>query len=325
MSYQKSTGTYRSSDGVTEVCYYRYLPEENPTAILQISHGMGEYIERYEREGFISAMTEQGFVVCGNDHIGHGGSVAPENPKGHFTDYRNITEDMHALNAIMRKTYPRLPYVLLGHGTGELLVRYYVTMYQDVDGAILCDTVATSRPLAITKLLCTLMTASGRASLSSPMLHKRCVMFRNRRFSAERDDYSLFSARAAVRNSYQNDTRICFPLTASSYKELHGLAEFVSRDSWAASVPQSLPILLLSAEDDAVGGNGEAILDIYTLLEDRELCNLQKKQYPSGRHELLNDESRETVFADIVAWIREVVDGVVTCRSFEGFPFGRPV
>ena len=76
MSYQKTIGTYLSADGITEIHYAIYLPEGNPRAILQISHGMRDYIERYEQCGFVEAMTDAGFVVCGNDHIGHGESAA---------------------------------------------------------------------------------------------------------------------------------------------------------------------------------------------------------------------------------------------------------
>jgi alpha-beta hydrolase superfamily lysophospholipase len=114
-------------------------------------------------------------------------------------------------------------------------------------------------------------------------------------------------------------------LSVRAYQELIALVNSVSKDTWASHVPQSLPILLLSAEDDAVGGNGQGITEVFTLLDDRELCNLSKKQYPHGRHELLNGEERETVFSDIASWVHEVAEGVVTCRSFEGFPFGRPV
>lgn len=41
--------------------------------IVQISHGMAEHIERYRP--FFRFLAAEGFVVCGNDHIGHGKAV----------------------------------------------------------------------------------------------------------------------------------------------------------------------------------------------------------------------------------------------------------
>ena len=49
-NYEKITGTFKSSDGESTVPYYLYIPSGNPFAVLQISHGACEYIERYEKE-----------------------------------------------------------------------------------------------------------------------------------------------------------------------------------------------------------------------------------------------------------------------------------
>jgi alpha-beta hydrolase superfamily lysophospholipase len=324
MSYRKTVGTYLSSDGETEVSYYRYLPEGNPVAILQISHGMGEYIERYEREGFISYMTDQGFVVCGNDHLGHGATAQSSGSCGLFTDSALLIEDIHRLNALMRKTYPRLPYVLLGQGGGELLVRSYVTTFEDVDGVILCGVVDTDRPLGLTKLMASMIGAFRGRFYRSPWLHRRLLSGYQAVFSSEKDSESYQTSRIEVRNARREDERLVFPLSVASYAALLQLTSSVSGDEWASRVPLSLPVLLLSGENDPVGGNGRALTEIFTYLEDRELTDLRKKQYVGGRHEILNDACRETAFADIAEWIREVADGVVSCRSLDIFPFGRP-
>jgi hypothetical protein len=43
-NYEKIKGTFTSSDGENTVPYYIYIPSGNPFAVLQISHGMCEYI-----------------------------------------------------------------------------------------------------------------------------------------------------------------------------------------------------------------------------------------------------------------------------------------
>ena len=137
MGYNKTTGEFLSSDGESRIGYYIFTPDSPPAAVVQISHGMCEYAERYEAGGFVSAMTDAGFVVCANDHIGHGRLAYESGTLGHFTDYRVMPDDLHILNGIVRKTYRSLPYILLGHSMGSFVAREYIVKYSDIDGAVM--------------------------------------------------------------------------------------------------------------------------------------------------------------------------------------------
>ena len=63
---------YLSRDGKTQIHAIEWIPESEVRGILQICHGMVEYIERYEE--FASYMCEHGYCVVGHDHLGHGKS-----------------------------------------------------------------------------------------------------------------------------------------------------------------------------------------------------------------------------------------------------------
>ena len=67
---------YPSADGETQIHAVEWIPKGEVRAILQISHGMVEYIDRYDE--FVSWLTEKGWYVTGNDHLGHGKSVSSE-------------------------------------------------------------------------------------------------------------------------------------------------------------------------------------------------------------------------------------------------------
>lgn len=85
---KKHTLYFDSRDGITGIHALRYEPEEEqlrdgkPVAILQIIHGMAEYFERYEETA--AFFTEKGFVVTGEDHLGHGKSLMDGEPYGYF-------------------------------------------------------------------------------------------------------------------------------------------------------------------------------------------------------------------------------------------------
>ena len=78
----RSEFTFPSADGKTAVHAVEWLPEGPVRAVLQISHGVAEYILRYEP--FAEYLTARGFAVAGHDHVGHGDSVAPGGARLYF-------------------------------------------------------------------------------------------------------------------------------------------------------------------------------------------------------------------------------------------------
>ncbi|MGN0976850.1 MAG: alpha/beta hydrolase, partial [Faecousia sp.] len=66
--------------GKIHVC--RWEPEGSPKAVLQIVHGIAEYVERYD--GFANYLTKQGFLVVAEDHMGHGQSINGGGIQGYF-------------------------------------------------------------------------------------------------------------------------------------------------------------------------------------------------------------------------------------------------
>ena len=67
--------TYPSADQITQIRALRWVPDEGtaPVGVLQIVHGMQEFIDRYD--DFAVYMAAHGFIVTGNDMLGHGGSI----------------------------------------------------------------------------------------------------------------------------------------------------------------------------------------------------------------------------------------------------------
>ena len=87
--------TFPSADGKTAIHAVEWLPEGAPRAVLQIAHGVSEYVLRYE--DFAAYLTERGFAVVGNDHLGHGLSVADGAPRLYFGpkgSWNWVVEDM---------------------------------------------------------------------------------------------------------------------------------------------------------------------------------------------------------------------------------------
>ena len=116
-------------------------PEEGVkrTALLQLSHGMSEYKERYLP--FMEYMAEHGVVCVIHDHRGHGKSVKSEQDLGFMYGAGGVglVEDLFLVTKWAKKEYPDLPFVLMGHSMGSLVVRAYAKEHdQELDALIVC-------------------------------------------------------------------------------------------------------------------------------------------------------------------------------------------
>ena len=120
--------TFLSKDGKSTIHYYVWEPVGEPKAILQIVHGMAEHILRYA--DFAEYMCRQGVLVCGNDHIGHGRSSAPED-WGYFGEengWKTMVQDVEQLHGIIKVQYMDTPYYILGHSMGSFVTRAWLSM-----------------------------------------------------------------------------------------------------------------------------------------------------------------------------------------------------
>ena len=148
---------YTSADGETRIHAILWIPEGEVRAVLQISHGMVEYIGRYER--FAEYLNEYGICVVGNDHLGHGESVTSDEKHGFFKQPDGnecVIKDIHKLRLYMGKQYPNTPYFMLGHSMGSFLIRQYMMLHgEGLSGVIVMGTGAQPEPvLVLAKLLC---------------------------------------------------------------------------------------------------------------------------------------------------------------------------
>lgn len=106
---------FLSKDAKTKIHGVRWMPDDGVVnGIVQLVHGMQEYIGRYEE--LAEFLTGYGFLVVGHDHLGHGESVRDTRYLGYFCKPRPsdvLVADMHQVTAITKRVYPGLPYLFL--------------------------------------------------------------------------------------------------------------------------------------------------------------------------------------------------------------------
>ena len=74
MAVVKTEAYFNSSDKIHKIRTLSWSDDKlTPIGVVQLAHGMAEHIDRYD--DFARFLASNGFVVCGNDHLGHGKSV----------------------------------------------------------------------------------------------------------------------------------------------------------------------------------------------------------------------------------------------------------
>ena len=310
----KQTFTFPSSDGVTDIHAVLWTPDTQPRGIVQITHGMIEYIDRYD--AFARFLASQGFVVAGSDLLGHGDSVLSQELWGYIGYGKHpehyLIKDMHRLRTIVAKQYAAdLPYFMLGHSFGSYLLRAYLAVHgEGLSGALLLGTgyekpVVVRFVLTLAHLLALLHFGNWR--YHSKLIRDITMTAAYHKFDLTGNDKgsSWLTRDEAVVEAYYREPRCQFLFTLNGYRALLQTVLFVCTQSNAARIPQELPLFVVSGEDDPVGNLGKGVRQSYAMLEKAGIADLTLKLYPGYRHELLNETGREAVYADLLAWISD--------------------
>lgn len=301
---------FLSADGMTQIHAVRWLPDDGKyEAVLQITHGMIEYIERYR--GFAEYLTERGFLVVGHDHLGHGVSVRSEDDWGYFAkDHPSDTlvEDMHRLRQTVQSENPGMPYFMLGHSMGSYMLRKYLCIHpQGISGAILMGTGCV--PDSTTKFgmfLCKLFAAFRGWHYRSRFMQRLSYSKPYRKFDLYGKDEtnSWLTKEVSFVKQYYAEPRCTFVFTLNGYMGLMEAVYFDNQMENIKKVPKDLPIFLVSGQDDPVGDLGEGVKKVYHMYEEAGIEDLTYRLYENDRHEIINETDREQVFSDICSWMK---------------------
>ena len=286
----------------------RWLPEGQPRAVLQITHGMVEYIERYQ--DFAQWLNERGFLVTGHDHLGHGNSIRTKADYGYFADEDangTVLADVHRLTQLTKESYPGLPYFLLGHSMGSFYARQYLCQYgEELDGAIIMGTGCQPRLLVRAgKLLTTLVAAVKGWHHRSKLVTNVAFGGYNKRFEPIRTPKDWLTRDEAIVDAYIADERSSFIFTLNAYHAMFTGIDRLYDKNLLACIPKNLPVFFVAGEEDPVGDFGKGVRQAAQMCRDAGVQKVDLKLYPNDRHEILNELDRQQVYEDLLCWMEE--------------------
>ena len=286
---------------------FRCVPEGEVRAIVQLSHGMVEFIDRYKP--LAEYLAARGILVTGNDHLGHGGSIRTRADYGYFAEpdgNRTVLDDLHAMTILTKQLYPGVPYFLLGHSMGSFYARQYLCEWgSELDGAIILGTGFQPKALvAFARTVCRVLAVFFGWQHRSRLVAELSFLGYNKGLEG-RTTHDWLNRDAAEVDKYLADERCTFTFTLNAYYSMFSGILRLHDPAFLARMPKDLPLLFLAGTADPVGDRGKGVLRAIQSLKAAGVQNIRCKLYPGARHELLVETNRQEVFADIAAWLND--------------------
>lgn len=254
----------------------KWLPDDDPKAVILLVHGYAEHGGRYEY--FAEHCVGKGYAVFAIDHWGHGQS---DGTPGFVSDFSVFHDGVDQLLASATHDYPALPVMLVGHSMGGLISATYLLSHQSKFAACVLSgpaIKAAEEPSAFLKAM------SGILSRFFPKLGVLEL------------DPNGVSRDPKVVADYLAD-----PLVYNGKMGARLAAELLSNmtkiQENAGQI--SLPMFLLhGGKDSLAAADGSKFLDGHISSSDKTL-----KIYPELFHEIFNEPEKDAVLNDMTDWL----------------------
>jgi len=283
--------------------------------VIQICHGMAEYLERYEE--MIARFNEAGYHVCGMDMPGHGQTYYLNKdagfPKGYFGGVKDswkvlLTDEMGLHEyAVERFGREGLKYILYGHSMGSFVTRaiFSTPRYsRRFDGFVFASTMGPNPAVGAGKMLAGLACVFGGAKRKNGLLSLIAFGSYTKRINKPDTSYDWLSTVPEEVRKYIDDPMCGFYFTGEGFKTLFGLIGFIQSDGAYALIPDR-PCMFTYGSEDPVGSYGDGVEKVISRMKESG-AEPRVKNYGPYRHEIQNEPVKEEYFADLISFFDEV-------------------
>jgi len=309
----KETSNYLPSvvsDETHELYYTFYQPETTAKATILILHGMQEHSGRYA--DFAKYLAHQGFAVLTYDHLGHGKTAKTKEELGFFTlkaPEKRLIRDARNMAEFVEKSYPEVPHFIIGHSMGSFITRCLLRKQSSrFKGAVIIGTGGQNPAIGPAKGLLSLLSSVSpynRSELIAELFGK----LSNSHFKDEEFDYGTnwLSVNKENRKAFMLDELCGVPFSNNAFYTLFSVMETATARDWSKSISQDFPFIFISGADDPVGDFSKGVQSTVNNLKADGFKNVQLNLYDGMRHEILNEDIKEQVYADILEWLNKTV------------------
>lgn len=297
------------SGGMGKIHCCKWIPDGEVSAVLQIVHGIAEYIERYD--DFAAYLNSLGILVVAEDHMGHGQSINNGGIQGYFHGgWFTAVADSKKLMDMTMAEYPGKPYILLGHSMGSFMARTMLCKYPDcgISAAIISGTGWQPKEAlpALIKIIDLVCKKTGEQNPNETLQNLVFGSY-NKKVEHPRTPYDWLTRDAKIVDAYAAHPLCGFTASCGLLREMMKGIYYIEQPKHLALMRKELPVLFIAGGDDPVGSYGKGVRRTAEEFRKAGMQNVTVNIYPLGRHEILNEINREDVYTDVSKWISQNV------------------
>ena len=305
------TDHYFDSCGAGQIHYCKWTPEGEIRGIVQIVHGIAEFVERYD--DFANFLNTQGYLVVAEDHMGHGQSIGEDGVQGYFQGgwFAAVNDTMKLMKDTMAE-FPGIPYVLFGHSMGSFMARTILARYPDsgIAAAIICGT-GWQPKAALPLLIRAVEGICKKTGEKNPSEKLQNMVFGgyNKRIANPRTPCDWLTRDEEIVDAYVADPLCGFIPACGLLRDMMKGIYYIEQEKNLKNMKKHLPVLFIAGAEDPVGPYGKGVEQAVSAFKKAGMINVACKIYPECRHEILNELNKQEVYEDVAAWLAPYVMG----------------
>ena len=281
-------------------------PESEIKGVVQLAHGMNEHKERYI--DFMKYLAENGYACFINDHRGHGKSLKNEEDIGYF--YENeaeaVIEDLYQITKYLKEKFKSKKIILFGHSMGSMIVRKYITKYDnEIDGLIVCGSPSKNPNAKIGLAIVKTIEIFKGERYRSRFVKK--LMFNGYDKNKNLKNSWICNNKEVVKE-YNEDGLCQFDYTLNGFENIIRLMIDIYNHKLYEKSNLELPIYFIAGSDDPVIESEKKWYRAQEFLKNMGYTNINSKLYKNMSHEILNELENKTVYKDILEWINIIIE-----------------
>lgn len=285
-----------------ELYVYLWEPQDvEAIGVVQILHGAGEHVGRYEH--FAKFLNSLGFIVIGNDHLGHG-RTSTNLKYVYFADskgFYKLNDGVLTIRDYIGEYYPNLPVILFGHSMGSFLGRYTIMYHHKLyDQAIFTGTavfnnlklsLATQYAGLIKFLRGKKHISKFLTSMTNDAAYKS--MKKNGLINSR---IEWITADKAIQKEFLESEYCGMPFTVGAQHDLYKFIPQIQDTSKIKKCASSTAIFFINGELDALGGYGDDAKKLFNIYHNNGYTNVKYAVINNARHEVINEIGKENTY-----------------------------
>ena len=277
---------------------------ENSIANVIIMEGMEEHASRYDE--FAQYLNKQGFNVYAIDTYGQGENVHPNMDNVGIWPVSGFRKQVQAVDTLVEKLRISCrPTFIFSHSMGSFMCQDYIQRYTEhVSKVVLCGSGAKNPAVPIGYQLAKIIVHKKNRNKKAGFLNKLMFGNFNRKIKNPRTPFDWLSFNQENVDKYIADPLCGFgPTNGFCLEFVKGMSR-LHKKKFLRKIRKDLDIFIISGSDDPVTNYAKDVGKLETMYKKLGVKNVTTKVYQGMRHEILNEDDREQVYADIVEFFK---------------------